>query len=119
MYYGEFISLPGLHVVGDLSAKQYHAVKLSTATSGAVIALAATTDAVIGVLHNAPDAATEAALVAAIGVATIVAGTSTITAGATLTPDSTGRAITGGSVTIGQALEAAGAVGDEIKVLLT
>ena len=118
MPYGEQLTIPGLHVVGDLSAKQYHAVKLSTDTAGAVIALAATTDAVIGVLQNAPDAANERPIVAAEGISTMVAGTSTITAGATLTPDSTGRAITGGSVEVAQAVEAAGAVGDEIMVVL-
>ena len=116
--YGEQITLPGLTVVGDLSAKQYHFVKLSTDTANVVIAVSATTDALGGVLQNAPDASGEAAKVAGAGVTTLVAGTSTITAGAALSADSQGRAITGGAITGAKALEAAGAVGDHIRAII-
>lgn len=115
--YGKQITLPGLSVAADKSAYQYHFVKMAS-TANMVTNLAATTDIVIGVLQDAPDAAGEAATVAALGVTTIVAGTSTITRGAALSPDSTGRAKTGGVRTYGRALEAASATGDEIRMVL-
>lgn len=115
--YGQQITIPGLSVAATKAAYQYHFVKMAS-TADMITNLAATTDAVVGVLQDAPDAANEAALVAALGVTPIVAGTSTITAGALLTPDSTGRAITGGAIAYGKALQAAGAVGDEIMMVL-
>lgn len=115
--YGHMITIPGLYVTADLSAKQYHFVKFAS-TADVITNLAATTDAVIGVLIDAPDASGEAATVASQGVVPIVAGTSTITAGAVVTADSTGRAITGGAIALGRALEAAGATGDEIRIAL-
>ena len=115
--YGDQITLPALTVGGDLSSYQYHFVKLAS-TAGEIVNLAATTDTVIGILQDAPDASGEAAMVAAIGVSLVVAGTSTITAGASLTPDSTGRAITGGATAYAKALEAAGATGDLIRCVL-
>lgn len=115
--YGHNFTIPGLYANGDISSKQYHFVKYGS-TAHTVIALAATTDAVAGVLLDAPDAAGEGATVAAVGSVVLVAGTSTITAGAAISPDSTGRAITGGAVTYGRADEASGAVGDEIRVTL-
>jgi hypothetical protein len=115
--WGNQITLPGLYVNGNLSAKQYHFVAWGS-TANTVIATAATTDIVAGVLQDAPDAANEGAIVAALGVTVIVAGTSLITAGAALSPDSTGRAITGGVRTYGRSLEASGAIGDEIRMVL-
>lgn len=116
---GNYISLPGLSVVADLSAKQYHAVRLSTATANTILAVAATTNVACGVLIDAPDAAGEAATVAGLGVVTMVAGSSTITAGLRVGYDTTGRAEGGNVITFGIALEPSAAIGDQIKVLLT
>lgn len=112
--WGNQTRIPGLYVVGDLSAKQYHFVKYAS-TASVVKALAATTDVVCGILQDAPDASGEAASVCGLGVSLIVAGTSTITAGALLTPDSTGRAKTGGVRGYARAIDASAAVGDEIR----
>jgi len=46
------LKLPGLVAGGDLTTKQYTAVKLSE--SGTVAAVSAVTDKVIGILQNAP-----------------------------------------------------------------
>jgi len=89
--YGHYITIPGLYVNGDLSAKQYHGVKFSAATADVVIAVAATTDIAIGVLMDAPDAAGEAATVAAMGVVTVVAGTSVLARGPARGFNTTGR----------------------------
>lgn len=115
--YGSQITIPGLSVSADVSAYQYHFVKMASTARG-ITNLSATTDAVIGVLQDAPDASGEAASVAALGVTVLVAGTSTITAGALLTPDSTGRAITGGAIAYAKAVEAVTAVGDEFTAVL-
>jgi hypothetical protein len=115
---GNYITLPGLSVVGDLSAKQYMAVKLSTATANTVLAIGATTTVAVGVLIDAPDAAGEAATVASLGVVTMVAGSSTITAGLRVGYDTTGRAEAGNVINFGVALEPSAAIGDHIKVLL-
>lgn len=116
--WGEFISLPGLSVLSDLSAKQYHAVRFAS-TANRILAVAATTNVACGVLMDAPDAAGEAATVAALGVVTMVAGSSTITAGLRVGYDTTGRAEGGNVLTFGIALEPSAAIGDQIKVLLT
>lgn len=117
--WGEFTSIPGLTVAGDLSSKQYHAVKLSTATANCILAIGATTAVSVGVLMDAPDASGEAATVAALGPVVMVAGSSTITAGLRVGYDTTGRAEGGNVITFGIALEASAAIGDQIKVLLT
>lgn len=115
--WGHQITLPGLTVGGDISAKQYHFVKLAS-TAGEIVAIAATTDSAVGILQDAPDADGEAAMVAGLGVSVVIAGTSTITAGADLGWDTTGRAVTGQANSGAVALEAANAVGDEIRCLL-
>ena len=115
--YGDQITLPGLYVNGDISSKQYHAVKMGS-TANTVVALSATTDVVVGVLQNAPDAANEAAIVAALGVTVVIAGTSVLTAGARIQFDSTGRAIAASGQDLGAVLEAAGATGDELRAVL-
>ena len=115
--YGKTITLPGLYVQSDLSAKQYHAVKFA-GTADVVVALTATTEVVAGVLLDAPDAANEAATVARLGVVTVVAGTGTLAAGAAIQFDSTGRAIAASGQTFGMLLEAKSAVGDEMRAIL-
>lgn len=115
--YGAQITLPGLYVNSDISAKQYHAVKMGS-TANTVIALSASTDVIAGVLQNAPDAANEAAIVAALGVTTVVAGTSVLTAGARIQFNSTGQAIAASGKDEGYVLEAASASGDELRAVL-
>ena len=93
--FGEYITIPGLTVVGDLSASQYMAVKAAS-TANVVIANDATTSSSqVGVLIDAPDASGEAATVAAAGIVTMVSGTSLASYGADLGVDSTGRAVDG------------------------
>src|SRR3990167_5521569 len=116
----KYISPVGLVAGASLAAKQYHGVKAAS-TAGQVISVAASTDVVIGIVQN--DAASgEPADVAMLGVALAIAGTSTITLGETLRCNSTGRMIettTDNGRRIAVALQASGADGDEISVLLT
>lgn len=116
--HGHYITIPGLYVNGDLSAKQYHGVKFSAATADVVIALTATTDVALGVLMDAPDAAGEAATVAAMGIVTVVAGTSVLARGQRWAFNSTGKARLAGAQSRGVMLETAAAIGDELRALL-
>lgn len=114
----DVVTIPGLSVSGDLSSKQYMAVKAASTANG-VIAVAATTDIALGVLLDAPDASGEAATVAALGVVPMVAGQTTISFGDRIGYNTTGQATTANALTIGVALEDSAATGDYIKVLLT
>lgn len=80
----------------DLSAKQFHAVKMSAAQT--VDAVTGATDEAIGVLQNKPSAAGQAATVAVFGGGTcrLMAGAA-ITAGAYLKLTAAGRFVTGGA----------------------
>lgn len=101
---------------GDLSTKQYCGV---TVNSSGQAAIADTDDQVIGVLQNKPTAAGQGATVAWGGVSKMTAGGS-ITAGARVTTDASGKAVaaaTAGDSVIGVAL-ASGSSGDVIAVLL-
>lgn len=110
-------TIPGLTVGGDLSGSQYRFVKAAS-TAGEIIAVAASTDIALGVLVDAPDADDKEATVAHGGVVPVEAGTSTITFGEAVGYNSTGQAVDGNALLVGQALEAAGASGDYIKVRL-
>lgn len=116
--HGHYVTIPGLYVNGDLSAKQYHGVKFSAATADVVIALAATTDVALGVLMDAPDAAGEAATVAASGIVTVVAGTSVLARGQRFMFNTTGRVRLAGAQSYGTMLETASAIGDELRAIL-
>jgi hypothetical protein len=101
----------------DLSAAQYRLVKMAS-TAGEVIAAAAGTDDIVGVLQNDPADAE----VASIGVGGILKlqVQASISVGDWLTSDSTGRGAattTDGDVVIGHALEASTAAGDIIQVV--
>ena len=76
-YEGPQITIPGLTASADLSAKQYHFVKISGA--GTVTVCAAATDVPVGVLQNAPTSG-QAAEVCAMGV-TKVSSDEALTAG--------------------------------------
>ena len=101
----------------DLSAKQYHLVKLS---SGTVVACSALTDIPIGVLQNAPTSG-KTAEVAVFGITKMVAG-GALSVGALIGTTTAGRAValTVGTDTtkyiVGQVITAAGANGDVITV---
>ena len=104
----------------DLSAKQYHFVKLNAANSVHVCDTA--TDQILGVLQNAP-ASGEAANVMILGISKLTASAA-IAAGANLSCDADGKAVT---VTVGSdvttyvgavALEAASAEDEVISCLI-
>lgn len=73
---------------GDLSAKQYHFVKLSADQT--VVACTAITDKAIGILQNDPDAAGEDAVVAIAGTSKLVGGAA-YNYGVNIAPKADGR----------------------------
>tara|TARA_R100000005_G_C4983015_1_gene192192 strand:+ start:977 stop:1360 length:384 start_codon:yes stop_codon:yes gene_type:complete len=103
----------------DLSAKQYHFVKLSAANT--VNVCSAITDIPIGILQNKPGSG-EAATVCLFGISKVSAD-GTLAAGNLIgtSADSQADAIAAGSdttvYTMGQALEAA-AAGDTVSMFL-
>jgi hypothetical protein len=106
-----------LKAAADLSTKQFYFVEATAADT--VNACNAITDLAIGVLTNKPSAAGQAASVAIGGIAKVVAGAA-ISAGAKVAPMASGKAQTAASTQFprGVALEAAGADGDIIHILL-
>jgi hypothetical protein len=102
---------------GDLSAKQYHFVKMSADQT--VVACTAVTDKAIGILQNDPDAAGEDAVVAIAGTSKLYAGAA-YSFGINLGPKADGRGQTAVSTQFTRAIsvEAAGADGDIVEVLL-
>lgn len=101
----------------DLSLSQYRFVEVTAAQT--VNACNAITDVAVGVLQNDPNAAGLAAVVAIGGTTKVVAGAA-IAAGARVAPTAVGKAQTAASTQfpIGIALDAAGADGDVIEILL-
>jgi hypothetical protein len=106
----------------DLSAVQYRFVKHDSTQNQIVVATAGT-DKVLGVLQDSPRSGD-------VGRVTLLngSGTTLITASAAISKDAYVTATTGGKavatttaghVVCGQALEAAGADGDVIEILLT
>lgn len=114
---GFYVTAPGLIVGGDLSAQQYHAVKMAS-TADTIIAMAASTDVAVGVLMDAPDASGEAATVAVSGIVTVIAGTGTLAAGARFQFDGTGQVIAASGQDLGVLLEAKSAQGDSLRAKL-
>ncbi len=106
-----------LKAAADLSLKQHLFVELTAAQT--VNVCNATTDLAIGVLNNKPDAAGKAAEVDILGTTKVVAGAA-IAAGARVSPTAAGKAQTTVATQFprGVALEAAGADGDIIEILL-
>jgi len=101
-----------LTAAADLSDKQFHFVKLASATT--VNVCTAITDLPIGILLNNPDTAGDQCIVQIFGIAKVVAD-GTITAGRWMgtSSDSQAAGITPGSDTtvyvMGQAIQAASA----------
>lgn len=106
-----------LQAAADLSAKQYHFVRLSAAQKCNQASEAANS-ATVGVLQNKPKV-DEFATVGFFGKSKIVAG-GAVTAGDILTTNSSGRAavVTSGQMAAGRSLDTAGADGDIITALL-
>lgn len=94
----------------DLSAKQYHFMKLNA--SGQVVSCDAQGEEAKGVLQNDPDAAGKASTVAVGGITKMTAGAA-ITLNDAITTGADGRAETAatGDVVVGYAREAASADG--------
>ena len=108
-----------LVAAADLSAKQYHFVKLDSAGKAAVVA--AITDIPIGVLQNAPLAGQEAEILISGG--TKLVASEEITLPAFLSTNNAGRAdkiaITDTTqFVVGQALTAGGANGNVITAVV-
>lgn len=101
---------------GDLTTSKFKFVKMSGAT---IVAVAAATDAGVGVLQNKVSAAGEAGTVMISGVTRVYSGAA-ITAGAKVYLDSTGRVTTVAQAgqLVGIAEQAATAADQLIAVLL-
>ena len=80
-----------LETAADLSASKYRAVKVDT--NGKAAAFAAVTDNPIGVLQDAPAAASRAAEIMANGITLCEAG-GTVTAGDAIMFDASGKGVT-------------------------
>ena len=91
----------------------YTLVKFSAAET--VVAAAAVSDSIVGVSHDIAAAIGERVDVVHDGIAFVVAGAA-VAQGALLTSDASGRVV---NRTIGIAIEAATALGDVIRVLLS
>ena len=120
--YGDQFLIPGILAGADLSAKQWHPVKMAS-TANEVISAIDTTDILIGILQNDP-ADGEPALVAAGGISRAIAGMTDLAIGDILSSNSSGVYDTSGGTDndefmVGIALEASGAVGDFITILVT
>lgn len=119
-----YLSLPGVVANADLSAKQYHAVQMSTTDwKVAAISNANAPQVPIGILQNDPDADGKPADVAILGVCKAECG-DTVTAGDNLSINNDGEVITDAETTtssdlyhIGVALED-GVDGEVISIAL-
>lgn len=110
--------LPGLVASGDLSSSQYKLVKAAS-TAGAVIAAAAATDKVLGVLYNEPTDGQAAEI--AIGPVVKAQGQASLSVGDYVASDSTGRCkatTTANDDVFGIVLEASSTAGDIIRLLV-
>lgn len=110
--------LPGLIAGADLSAKQYHALRVTAAFT--VDATNSAGMACVGVLQNKPSASGQAAEVMQSGITKAVAGAA-VSAGAEVMAGADGRIITAataGSNVIGIALEAAANANEVISIAL-
>jgi len=106
------ITLGTLTAAADLSSKQYHFVKLASATT--VNVCTATTDRAIGILQNNPDTAGDQCIVTIFGISKVVAdGTIAFNNVIGTSADSQADAIVPGTdtsvVTLGIAIQAASA----------
>jgi hypothetical protein len=113
---GVLSCVPGLRAAADLSAKQFHAMKI---TGNHTVNTAGAGELSIGVLQNDPKLVGEAATVAFDGVTKAKAGGAIATAGLELAADAAGALVpaASGDYVIGVALAPA-ASGDIFEMLL-
>ena len=103
----------------DLSAKQYHIVRLAATTAKQVLIAGAGTVAVAGILQNDPKL-NEAASVVCAGLTKSVAG-GVIAPGDLLTANSTGQCVattTANNKVVGKAVTAATTAGDHFELIV-
>lgn len=107
-----------LEAAADLSAKQHHLLAVDSSSQVDSAGVGASVVA-IGVLQNKPNAQGIAASIHQTGISKVVAGAA-VAAGALVTTNAAGRAITAttGDFVSGTALEAAANDGEVIAVLL-
>lgn len=124
MAYGtDYRTLPGVVAGADLSAKQFHVVKIAS-TAGQVVLNATSLFAgnFVGVLMNKP-ASGEEAEVAIDGICKMIVATSTILAGdgigCNTTSKGTDAGTTDNGARIAKAIEPSAAANDVITVMLT
>lgn len=103
----------------DLSACQYHIMRLSDGVDQVNIASEAVWSGMIGVLQNAPAAAGRGAAIGLPGEGKVVAGAAISSAGVYLTTNGSGRAViaASGNMVFGRLLETAAADGDTVRCL--
>lgn len=101
----------------DLSAAQYHIMRISDGISQVNIGSLATVTGLIGVLQNAPKSAGDHASVDNSGFGKVVAGAAINSAGVFFTSNGSGRAVAclSGQMAVGRILETAAADGDVVK----
>ena len=118
----DYRTLPGLVAGADLSAKQFHIVKLAS-TAGQVVLNGTSLFAgnFVGVLMNKP-ASGEEAEVAIDGICKMIVATSTIVAGDGIGCNTTSKGTDAGTTDngprIAKAIEASAAANDIITVML-
>lgn len=112
------MTLPAVTAAADLSAAQFLFVKI---TGELAINLAGAGEAVDGVLQNKPAAAGRAATVWGPGTASKVVAGAAVAAGADVTPDAAGKAVTSatGNYIAGKCMTAAANADELITVWLT
>ncbi len=115
------IETPGfsfsLEASADLSAAQHHCVDIDG--NGRVAVVTGSGDDVAAILQNDPDALGVAAALMKTGISKVVAGAA-IAAGVLVMSNASGRAITAtsGQVVFGRTIDAVGADGEVVSVLL-
>lgn len=103
----------------DLSAAQYHIMRIANGVDRVNIASEDVHNSMIGVLQNKPAAAGRGAAIGHSGEGKVVAGAAISSAGIFFTTNGSGRAIaaTSGDMIAGRVLETATADGDVIRAL--
>lgn len=106
-----------LEASADLSAAQHHCVDVDS--NGRVAVVTGSGDDVAAILQNDPDALGVAAALMKTGISKVVAGAA-IAAGVLVMSNASGRAITAtsGQVVFGRTIDAVGADGEVVSVLL-
>jgi len=105
--------IPGLKAEVDLSAKQFHFVKM---TGDLQVNAAGSGESAVGILQNDPEVAGAAASVQHLGVSKLYVA-ATIAAGGLIMPDADGKGVVAASGEAAAIALEAGASGDLLTVL--